>query len=93
MTAMPDTSIEPFAIDLLTLDDIVTEIASKYGKSDLVDHKVAVVCPKCERSGFVTFCKDVLSSSKDNVYDYPVPAGTICEHAFIVQIDANLKSR
>lgn len=87
------TSIPGAGRDFRYLDDMVNELEERFGAFDLVEKRVRVTCPSCGATGTVVACKDVVLSTRDNMYDFPVPAGTICEHAFIVQIDANLKAR
>ena len=75
------------------IDAIVLEIEDKFGKIELEEKKVLVRCPACGSVGSIHVCKEVVHSTRDRNYDYPVASGVVCEHAFMVQIDANMKAR
>lgn len=75
------------------LNEVIAEVERRFGKVDIDEERVRVICPKCNKTGHVLACKDIVLSSNRGVYDYPVKPGTICEHGFMVQIDANMKAR
>ncbi|MHA1698851.1 MAG: hypothetical protein ACTSWN_08445 [Promethearchaeota archaeon] len=61
------------------------------------DYVIWVICPKCKKTGQVKvdreLLKELFKKGRGRLIDFPVVAGTVCEHDFIVHLDGNLQVR
>lgn len=79
------------------IDAIIGEYEKKFGEISVAERSKIVMCPECGKTGRIQILDglvmDLLMETDDHVYEYPVPAGKICEHFFMVKIDAHLSVR
>lgn len=59
--------------------------------------RIGLICPICNKTGFITIERvlvdQVLHENGDWMMELQVFAGEICEHEFLVRIDANMQVR
>ncbi len=62
-----------------------------------LEKKILVMCPACHKTGAVPVDRRVLEGALeqqvDSLLSVHVFPGDICEHAFTVRVDVNLKAR
>ena len=76
------------------IDDLIAKYEREHGVTDVDEKKVSVICPICKKTGRIPIAKFIVDDFKTNgLVSFGVTPGMICDHAFIIKIDANLKPR